>query len=135
MVDYDIKDPSLRSFDSPMRNKEEWKSARTLDDDARREALEAIDDWHREHVYILPMFDLFAIYGINPKLRGFEEPRFDKNTFANLWNFASKFRVLRHDIYPKQIMCHRYRSFIIFCRLFYQQTTARMILGIDMSHY
>ncbi|MFQ6030245.1 MAG: hypothetical protein ACE5Q6_22450, partial [Dehalococcoidia bacterium] len=67
---------------------EEWKRARTLDGEERRIALEAIADWQREHVYILPMFDLFAIYGINPKLRGFEEPRFDKHTFANLWWFA-----------------------------------------------
>ncbi len=34
-------------------------------------ALEEIPDWHRENVYILPTFDLFAIYGVNPKLRGF----------------------------------------------------------------
>ena len=67
---------------------EEWKLARTLDGDARREALENIANWQREHVYILPMFDLFAIYGVNTKLRGFEEPRFDKHTFANLWYFS-----------------------------------------------
>ena len=67
---------------------EEWKLARTLDGDARREALENIANWQREHVYILPMFDLFAIYGVNTKLRGFEEPRFDKHTFAILWYFA-----------------------------------------------
>ena len=67
---------------------EEWKRARTLDGEERRIALEAIADHQRENVYILPMFDLFAIYGINPKLRGFEEPRFDKHTFANLWWFA-----------------------------------------------
>jgi hypothetical protein len=67
---------------------EEWRTARTLDGEARRIALEAIADWQRENVYIIPMFDLFAVYGINAKLRGFEEPRFDKHTFANLWWFA-----------------------------------------------
>ena len=66
---------------------EQLRTARTLDGEDRRIALEAIADWQRENVYILPMFDLFAIYGINPKLRGFEEPRFDKHTFANLWWF------------------------------------------------
>ena len=65
----------------------EWKRARTLSGDERRIALEKIADWQREQVYILPMFDLFAIYGVNPKLRGFEEPRFDKHLFANLWWF------------------------------------------------
>ena len=69
-------------------NEEEWAKARTLDSDARREALEAIADWQRDHVCILATFDLFAIYGVNPELRGFEEPRFDKHTFANLWYFA-----------------------------------------------
>ena len=39
-----------------------------------RMALEAIADWHRENVYVLPMFDLFAIYGINPKLRALRNP-------------------------------------------------------------
>jgi len=67
---------------------DEWRTARTLDGEARRIALEAIADWQRENVYIIPMFDLFAVYGVNDKLRGFEEPRFDKHTFANLWWFA-----------------------------------------------
>ncbi len=79
---------SGRSTTCVPEKEEEWKRARTLDGEERRIALEAIADWQRENVYILPMFDLFAIYGINPKLRGFEEPRFDKHTFANLWWFA-----------------------------------------------
>ncbi len=66
----------------------EWATARTLDGEERRIALEKIADWQRENVYIIPMFDLFAVYGINSKLRGFEEPRFDKHMFANLWWFA-----------------------------------------------
>jgi len=33
---------------------------------------------------MLPMFDLFVVYGINSKLRGFEGSRFDKHTFADL---------------------------------------------------
>ncbi len=78
---------SGRSTTCVPEKEEEWKLARTLDGEDRRIALEAIADWQREHVYILPMFDLFAIYGVNPKLRGFEEPRFDKHTFANLWWF------------------------------------------------
>ena len=79
---------SGRSTTCVPEKEEEWKLARTLEGEDRRIALEAIADWQRENVYILPMFDLFAIYGVNPKLRGFEEPRFDKHTFANLWWFA-----------------------------------------------
>jgi ABC-type transport system substrate-binding protein len=66
---------------------EEWSLARTLAGEERRKALEEIANWQREHVYIIAMFDLFAVYGVNPKLRGFEEPRFDKHTFAGLWWF------------------------------------------------
>ena len=88
MVNRHMLCESGRSTVCVPEKEEEWANARTLDGDARREALEAIADWQREHVYILPMFDLFAIYGVNPKLRGFEEPRFDKHTFANLWYFA-----------------------------------------------
>ena len=65
----------------------EWKQARTLAGEERRIVLEEIADWQRENVYILPMFDLFAIYGVSPKLRGFDNPRFDKHLFANLWYF------------------------------------------------
>ena len=66
---------------------DEWRTARTLAGEERQAALQAVADWQRENVYILPMFDLFAIYGINPKLKGFEEPRFDKHTFAGQWWF------------------------------------------------
>ncbi|MSQ22338.1 MAG: hypothetical protein EXR53_03390 [Dehalococcoidia bacterium] len=65
----------------------EWHRARGLSGDERRRALEAIADVVREDVLGLPIFDLTAIYGINPKLRGFEKPRFDKHLFANLWWF------------------------------------------------
>jgi peptide/nickel transport system substrate-binding protein len=78
---------SVRSTVCVPEKEEEWGSARTLAGEERRQALQAIADWQRENVYIIPMFDLFAIYGINPKLRGFEEPRFDKHTFAGLWWF------------------------------------------------
>jgi hypothetical protein len=70
----------------PEKN-EEWKQATTKASEARKEALQKVADWQREHIYIIPMFDLFAIYGVNPKLRGFEEPRFDKHLYANLWWF------------------------------------------------
>lgn len=78
---------SARSTVCVPEMEDEWRTARTLDGEDRRIALEAIADWQRENVTIIPMFDLFAIYGINPKLRGFEEPRFDKHTFAGLWWF------------------------------------------------
>jgi peptide/nickel transport system substrate-binding protein len=78
---------SVRSTVCVPEKEEEWRRARTLAGEERRKALEEIANWQREHVYIIPMFDLFAIYGINPKLRGFEEPRFDKHTFAGLWWF------------------------------------------------
>jgi hypothetical protein len=78
---------SARSTVCVPEKEEEWARARTLAGEERRKALEAIADWQRGNVYIIPMFDLFAIYGINPKLRGFEEPRFDKHTFAGLWWF------------------------------------------------
>lgn len=65
----------------------EWTRAVTLSGEERQRALETIADEVREKVYAIPMFDLVAYYGINPKLRGFEEPRFDKRLFANLWWF------------------------------------------------
>jgi hypothetical protein len=78
---------SARSTVCVPEKEEEWSRARTLAGEERRQALEEIANWQREHVYIIPMFDLFAVYGVNPKLRGFEEPRFDKHTFAGLWWF------------------------------------------------
>jgi peptide/nickel transport system substrate-binding protein len=78
---------SARSTVCVPEKEEEWSRARTLAGEERRKALEEIANWQREHVYIIPLFDLFAVYGINPKLRGFEEPRFDKHTFAGLWRF------------------------------------------------
>ena len=69
---------SARSTVCVPEMEDEWRSARTLDGEDRQIALEKIADWQRENVTIIPMFDLFAIYGINPKLRGFEEPRFDQ---------------------------------------------------------
>jgi peptide/nickel transport system substrate-binding protein len=65
----------------------EWTRATTLSGEERARALETIADEVKEEVYALPMFDLVAYYGINPNLRGFEEPRFDKRLFANLWWF------------------------------------------------
>ena len=67
---------SARSTVCVPEMEDEWRTARTLDGEERRIALEAIADWQRENVTIIPMFDLFAIYGVNPNLRGFEEPRF-----------------------------------------------------------
>ncbi len=78
---------SARSTVCVPEKEDEWRTARTLDGEERRMALEAVADWQRENVTIIPMFDLFAIYGVNPKVRGFEEPRFDKHTFAGLWWF------------------------------------------------
>jgi peptide/nickel transport system substrate-binding protein len=78
---------SARSTVCVPEKEEEWSRARSLAGEERRKALEEIANWERENVYIIPMFDLFAIYGVNPKLRGFEEPRFDKHTFAGLWRF------------------------------------------------
>lgn len=65
----------------------EWQAANGLEGEARRIALENIATAARDNVYFIPMFDLSAIYGLNPKLRGFEKPRFDKHLFANLWWF------------------------------------------------
>jgi peptide/nickel transport system substrate-binding protein len=65
----------------------EWGEALALSGEERRQALEAIATTVREEVLGLPLFDLSAIYGVNPKLRGFEQPRFDKHLFANLWWF------------------------------------------------
>jgi hypothetical protein len=68
---------------------DEWRKARELSGEERRIALEEIATIAREEVQAgLPLFDLSAIYGVNPKLRGFEEPRFDKHLFANLWWFG-----------------------------------------------
>ncbi|MDA0734474.1 MAG: hypothetical protein O2860_07815, partial [Chloroflexi bacterium] len=59
--------------------------------------LSALDTWllrnhhpsGRDEVLGLPLCDLSAIYGVNPKIRGFvNEPRFDKHLFANLWWFG-----------------------------------------------
>ena len=66
----------------------EWRRAQELAGEERRQALEAVADTVHEEVLGLPLFDLTAIYGVNPKLRGFEQPRFDKHLFANLWWFA-----------------------------------------------
>jgi peptide/nickel transport system substrate-binding protein len=65
----------------------EMERAVGLAGEERRKALEKIADWNREEVNFIHLFDLFAVYGINPKLRGFEEPRFDKRTFFNLMWF------------------------------------------------
>jgi peptide/nickel transport system substrate-binding protein len=65
----------------------EWAKAQELFGEERRQALEAVANTVREEVLGLPLFDLSAIYGVNPKLRGFEHPRFDKHLFANLWWF------------------------------------------------
>jgi hypothetical protein len=65
----------------------EWNEVLALSGDARRQALETIASTVREEVLGLPLFDLSAIYGVSPKLRGFEQPRFDKHLFANLWWF------------------------------------------------
>ncbi|HEU0022867.1 MAG TPA: ABC transporter substrate-binding protein [Dehalococcoidia bacterium] len=65
----------------------EWNRIQGLSGDARRQALEGVAATVREEVLGLPLFDLSAIYGVNPKLRGFEQPRFDKHLFANLWWF------------------------------------------------
>lgn len=88
MVNRHMLCESGRSTVCVPEKEEEWRTARTLDGEARRIALEAIADWQRENVYIIPMFDLFAVYGVNSKLRGFEEPRFDKHLFASLWWFT-----------------------------------------------
>ena len=67
---------------------DQWSRARGLSGEERREALEEIATYAHEEVLAgLPLFDLSAIYGVNPKLRGFENPRFDKHLFANLWWF------------------------------------------------
>jgi hypothetical protein len=79
---------STRSTICVPEKEAEWRQARTLAGEERVKALEQIAIEHRENVYSLPLFDLFAIYGINPKLRGFENPRFDKHLFSNLWWFA-----------------------------------------------
>jgi ABC-type transport system substrate-binding protein len=63
----------------------EWQAANGMEGAARAAALEKIATYARDNVLFLPMFDLSAIYGFNPKLRGFENPRFDKHLFANLW--------------------------------------------------
>ena len=65
----------------------QWWNATNLSGEERRLAMEDIADWQRENVYFIPMFDLFAIYGVNPNMRGFETPRFDGRVFANLWWF------------------------------------------------
>jgi peptide/nickel transport system substrate-binding protein len=65
----------------------EWGRALELSGEERRQALETIATTVREEVLGLPFFDLSAIYGVNPNLRGFEHPRFDKHLFANLWWF------------------------------------------------
>jgi ABC-type transport system substrate-binding protein len=70
----------------PEKN-DEWMQTLSLSGKDRQKALEAVAAAVREQVYGIPMFDLFAVYGINPKLRGFENPRFDKRLFANLWWF------------------------------------------------
>jgi len=67
---------------------DEWQSALELEGAERQAALEAIANHVREEAFFIPMFDLSAIYGTNPKLRGFERPRDDKHLFANLWWFA-----------------------------------------------
>jgi ABC-type transport system substrate-binding protein len=66
----------------------EWNRIQALSGDERRQALEAVATAVREEVLGLPLFDLSAIYGVSPKLRGFEQPRFDKHLFANLWWFG-----------------------------------------------
>ncbi|HZA23579.1 MAG TPA: ABC transporter substrate-binding protein [Dehalococcoidia bacterium] len=66
----------------------EWNRAQELSGEERRQALEKVADTVHQEVLGLPLFDLTAIYGVNPKLRGFEQPRFDKHLFANLWWFA-----------------------------------------------
>ncbi|MDA0735469.1 MAG: ABC transporter substrate-binding protein, partial [Chloroflexi bacterium] len=66
----------------------EWNAVLALSGDDRRQALEAVADTVRDEVLGLPLFDLSAIYGVNPKLQGFDEPRFDKHLFANLWWFG-----------------------------------------------
>ena len=48
---------SGRSTTCVPEKEEEWKRAHTLDGEERRIALEAIADWQRENVYILPMFE------------------------------------------------------------------------------
>jgi hypothetical protein len=82
---------SRRGFVCVPEKNEEWKQATTTAGEERREALQEVATWQHEHVYIIPMFDLFAIYEVNPKLRGFDEPRdeprFDKHLYANLWWF------------------------------------------------
>ncbi|HLF04776.1 MAG TPA: ABC transporter substrate-binding protein [Dehalococcoidia bacterium] len=65
----------------------EWQAANGLEGAARAAALEKIATYTRDNVFFVPMFDLSAIYGFNPKLKGFENPRFDKHLFANLWWF------------------------------------------------
>ncbi len=65
----------------------EWQAATGLEGAARAAALEKIATQVRDEAYFIPMFDLSAIYGLNPKLKGFEKPRFDKHLFANLWWF------------------------------------------------
>jgi ABC-type transport system substrate-binding protein len=65
----------------------EWQRALTLEGEERRMALEQIASEAHDNVYFIPLFDLLAIYGHNSKLRGFENPRFDKHLFANLWWF------------------------------------------------
>lgn len=65
----------------------EWNGIQALSGDERRQALEAVATTVREEVLGLPLFDLSAIYGVSPNLRGFEQPRFDKHLFANLWWF------------------------------------------------
>ena len=52
MVNRHMLCESGRSTVCVPETEEEWANARTLDGDARREALEAIADWQREHVYI-----------------------------------------------------------------------------------
>lgn len=67
---------------------DEWQAALGLEGDERHAALAAIADQTRADAYFILLFDLSAIDGVNPNLRGFEQPRDDKHLFANLWWFA-----------------------------------------------
>jgi peptide/nickel transport system substrate-binding protein len=66
---------------------DEWQATLALEGAERQAALAEVADYARDNVFFLPLFDLSAIYGLNPKLKGFEHPRDDKHLYANLWWF------------------------------------------------